>query len=187
MNLNVKCVKIVTIGTGGVGKTSFIRRCAGEGFSTSYICTIGIDFIRYTYSPTVKTIIWDTAGQERFKSISASYFRGVDAVLLFYDVTNRESFEKLDSWIAMVPVHPKSNEAIPVVLVGNKIDLAGRREVTPEEVRAYCEKRGFYYTETSCKENTGIKDALHKAVLLGLPTATILKGHDKLEKSSCCF
>lgn len=182
-----KSVKLVTVGTGGVGKTSFIGCVSKQEFSSSYICTIGIDFVLYNYSPSVRAIIWDTAGQERFKSISASYFRGVDAALLFFDLSDIGSFNLLDSWVSMLPVHPKSKKKVPVILVGNKLDL--KREVSHDSIKDYCKKREFFYYETSCKENIGIFDPIHKAIQEGLPTAEILNGanSNKNKKSSCCF
>ena len=73
--------------------------------------------------------IWDTAGQERFQSLSSAFYRGADACILVYDVTNPASFERLLTWKENFLVHasPEHLEAYPFILVGNKIDLKDER------------------------------------------------------------
>jgi len=79
----------------------------------------------------VKLQIYDTAGQERFRSITSSYYRDADALLLVYDVTNRLSFENIRNWLAQVKEFAKDN--VQITLVCNKIDLHGQRRVKTEE------------------------------------------------------
>ena len=84
------------IGDSGVGKTCLLLRYANDSFSPTFITTIGIDFKIKNVEiegKRIKLQIWDTAGQERFRTITTSYFRGAQGILLVYDVTDRRSFE----------------------------------------------------------------------------------------------
>ena len=73
----------------------------------------------------VKLQIWDTAGQERFKNITASYYRGGNGVLVVYDITDRESFENLNSWL--IEIEKNANKNVYKLLIGNKCDLEEKR------------------------------------------------------------
>ena len=95
--------KIIMIGNSGVGKSCLIMRGVNDEFNPVFISTIGVDFcnyyIRLDNKAIVKLMIWDTAGQERFKAITKAYFRGAHAVMIVYDVNNRESFDHVDKWL----------------------------------------------------------------------------------------
>jgi Ras-related protein Rab-1A len=89
----------------GVGKTCLLLRFVDDRFSTSFITTIGIDFkVKHVTvaERIVKLQIWDTAGQERFRHITTSYFRGAEAVVLVYDVTDRDTFDHIADWVHQV-------------------------------------------------------------------------------------
>ena len=68
----------------------------------------------------IKLQIWDTAGQERFRTLTASYYRGAQGIIIVYDVTDRDSFENVRNWIQEIEKYSKSN--VCKVLVGNKCD-----------------------------------------------------------------
>jgi len=100
-------LKIVILGNSGVGKTSLMNRYHSNKFTGQYKATIGADFLSKEVTipspssamPKICTLqIWDTAGQERFQSLGTSFYRGADACLLVYDVTDTKSFEGLDRW-----------------------------------------------------------------------------------------
>jgi len=93
------------IGDSGVGKTCLLLRYANESFSPTFITTIGIDFKIKNIQlegKRVKLQIWDTAGQERFRTITTSYFRGAQGILLVYDVTDRQTFLSIRNWVAQI-------------------------------------------------------------------------------------
>ncbi|XP_063227837.1 ras-related protein Rab-43 isoform X2 [Bacillus rossius redtenbacheri] len=102
--------------------------------------------------------IWDTAGQERFRTITQSYYRSANGVVIVYDITKRSSFLSLQRWIEEVRRYTASN--VILVLVGNKCDLESLREVEFAEAEAMCEyiPEILFVLETSAKENTRIDD-----------------------------
>ncbi|PWN93096.1 hypothetical protein FA10DRAFT_225727, partial [Acaromyces ingoldii] len=96
-----RTVKVVLIGDGNAGKTSLRSRLLFRAFQPSYRATIGADFVSKTfYVPrsAVQLSIWDTAGQERFRSLGAAFYRGADAVVLAFDVSDRASLERTLTW-----------------------------------------------------------------------------------------
>ena len=105
----------------------------------------------------VKLQIWDTAGQERFKNITASYYRGGNGVLVVYDITDRESFENLNSWL--IEIEKNANKNVYKLLIGNKCDLEDKRKVTYQEGKEFASSNGMQFIETSAKTDTKVKDA----------------------------
>ena len=111
--------KLLMIGDSGVGKTCLLLRYANDSFSPTFITTIGIDFKIKNIDvdgKRVKLQIWDTAGQERFRTITTSYFRGAQGILLVYDVTDRRSFESIRNWISQIQQH--ADVHVNKILVG---------------------------------------------------------------------
>ena len=97
--------------------------------------------------------IWDTAGQERFKNITASYYRGGNGVLVVYDITDRDSFENLNSWL--IEIEKNANKNVYKLLIGNKCDLEDKRKVTYEEAEEVCKQFNIYWGgECSVQEMT---------------------------------
>merc|ERR1711988_1069767 len=99
------------IGDSGVGKTCLLLRYANDAFSPTFITTIGIDFkIKNIQvdNKRIKLQIWDTAGQERFRTITTSYFRGAQGILLVYDVTDRQTFTDIKTWSKQIEMHADS-------------------------------------------------------------------------------
>ena len=101
--------------------------------------------------------IWDTAGQERFKNITASYYRGGNGVLVVYDITERESFENLNSWL--IEIEKNANKNVYKLLIGNKCDLEDKRKVTYQEGKDFAESNGMKFMETSAKTASKVQEA----------------------------
>ena len=117
----------------GVGKTCLLLRYASESFSPTFITTIGIDFkIKniQLHGKRIKLQIWDTAGQERFRTITTSYFRGAQGILLVYDVTDRQTFLSIRNWVQQIQMHADVN--VNKVLIGNKCDLTDQKVISSE-------------------------------------------------------
>lgn len=157
--------KVILIGDSGVGKSSLLYRYTDNDWNPHYIATIGVDFKVTTFErggKILKLQLWDTAGQERFKTITQSYYRGAHGVLIVFDVTNRESFQNVSTWLREVRSLTPTN--VPVVLVANKCDLGGQRQVSEQEGRGLAAEIGCTYVEASAKADTGVEQAFHTLV-----------------------
>jgi small GTP-binding protein len=177
-NENIK-YKFTFLGDSTVGKTSIFRKLFTSKFREGVLSTVGID---------VKTIkiedvevntngnnenkcfeiaVYDTSGQERFRSIPRNYIRGSDGIILIYDITNKQSFEHIETWLESISdIRSKNNnDYFLVMLLGNKLDLANEkdkdnekkecREVSTEEGEKACKKYNFDWGgECSAKDFT---------------------------------
>ncbi|KAL5292148.1 RAB43 family protein [Megaselia abdita] len=154
--------KIVLIGDAGTGKTCVVSRFKNGKYEESHGSTIGVDFSLKTVNiegKQVKLQIWDTAGQERFRTITQSYYRSANGVIIVYDIAKRQTFTNLQKWIDEVRRYTGSN--VLLILVGNKCDLESEREVEFSEAEAMCQfvPEILFVMETSAKENKNIEDA----------------------------
>merc|ERR1719428_2806588 len=141
--------KLVFLGEQSVGKTSLITRFMYDSFDNTYQATIGIDFLSktmYLEDRTVRLQLWDTAGQERFRSLIPSYIRDSTVAVVVYDITNRASFLNTTKWVEDVRTE-RGNDVI-IILVGNKTDLADRRQVSTEEGEEKAKESGIMFIET---------------------------------------
>jgi small GTP-binding protein len=147
--------KVAIAGSGGVGKTTLLRRYTTGKFQESRIMTIGVDFQTITVklgNLPIKLTVWDLAGQERFASFRDGFYRGSRAVALVYDVADLSSFQDLPRWLAEAQgVVPNAH----LILNGNKIDLP--RVVPQQTARLYARKIGAAYNETSCLTGEGVQ------------------------------
>jgi Ras-related protein Rab-11A len=111
--------------------------------------------------------VWDTAGQEKFQSVTTHHYRGTDGVMIVYDITNQGSFYNVGRWLA--EVRDNTDEGVPIVLVGNKIDLADRRTVDPNEAKAFAAGEDMAYMETSALLEMSAQGGMHSVLnyLLG--------------------
>ena len=101
--------------------------------------------------------IWDTAGQERFKNIQASYYKGGNGILVVYDITNRESFSNLNSWL--IEIEKNGNKDVFKLLIGNKNDLESERKITYDEGKDFASINGMEFFETSAKTAYKVQEA----------------------------
>ena len=151
--------KILLLGDSGVGKSCIIIRYIENNFSNNLMNSIGVDFKLKNIeidSKKIKLQIWDTAGQERFKTITTSYYKGAHAILVVFDITDRDSFDHVRNWMADIDKFAK--EGVLRILVGNKCDLMNNRQVSTEEAKEIANKYGIKYIETSAKDTINIDD-----------------------------
>ena len=116
--------KLVFLGDQSVGKTSIITRFMYDNFDRHYQATIGIDFLSktmYLEDRTVRLQLWDTAGQERYRTITKAYYKNADGVMIVFDLSDRESFENIDSWLTEVDKH--CGPEVNVMILANKSDI----------------------------------------------------------------
>lgn len=146
-------MKVLIVGNGAVGKSSMIQRYCKGIYTTDYKKTIGVDFLERKMSlngEDLRLMIWDTAGQEEFDSMTRTYYRGAVACVVAFSTTDRESFDAVESWIEKVEAECN---AIPMVLVQNKVDLIERAVMTKEEANEKAEKVKLKFYRTSVQEN----------------------------------
>ena len=152
--------KLLLIGNSSVGKSSLLVRFVDDIWEENFVPTIGVDFKLKTLDVNgkkVKLQIWDTAGQERFKNITASYYRGGNGVLVVYDITDRDSFTNLTSWL--IEIEKNANKNVFKLLIGNKNDLESERKVTTEEGKEFADSNGMKFIETSAKTADKVYEA----------------------------
>uniref|UniRef100_A0A3Q1IRQ5 RAB41, member RAS oncogene family n=1 Tax=Anabas testudineus TaxID=64144 RepID=A0A3Q1IRQ5_ANATE len=150
--------KLVFLGEQSVGKTSLITRFMYDSFDNTYQATIGIDFLSktmYLEDRTVRLQLWDTAGQERFRSLIPSYIRDSTIAVVVYDITNLNSFQQTSKWIDDVRTERGSD--VIIMLVGNKTDLADKRQVSVEAAERKARELNVMYIETSAKAGYNVK------------------------------
>ncbi|KAF6132415.1 RAB18, member RAS oncogene family [Phyllostomus discolor] len=164
-------LKILIIGESGVGKSSLLLRFTDDTFDPELAATIefsffqGVDFKVKTISVDgnkAKLAIWDTAGQERFRTLTPSYYRGAQGVILVYDVTRRDTFVKLDNWLNELETYCTRNDIVNM-LVGNKIDKENR-EVDRSEGLKFARKHSMLFIEASAKTCDGVQCAFEELV-----------------------
>ncbi|XP_029626919.1 ras-related protein Rab-6A isoform X1 [Salmo trutta] len=161
--------KLVFLGEQSVGKTSLITRFMYDSFDNTYQATIGIDFLSktmYLEDRTIRLQLWDTAGQERFRSLIPSYIRDSAAAVVVYDIANLNSFQQTSKWIDDVRTERGSD--VIIMLVGNKTDLADKRQVSVETAERKARELNVMYIETSAKAGYNVKQ-LFRRVAAALP------------------
>jgi small GTP-binding protein len=132
--------KIVMLGIGAVGKTSICRRIDGLDWRPQYNTTIGINLFSHVLKikgKAVEAIIYDTGGQELFQTMDKIFYKGATGAIIVYDIAERESWDTIDEWFTRIR---KLSGIIPVLVLGNKIDLSRERVVDRDEAEDYITK-----------------------------------------------
>ena len=125
--------KVLLCGNSGVGKTSIFKRYFKNEFQGNYNSSIGIDFqtkVIKRKSKQYSIQVFDTAGEERFRSITSSYFRMAEYFLLIFDLTNRNSFDAIPEWIALLKEYVEKPK---FMIIGNKSDLE-KNKIPDDEI-----------------------------------------------------
>jgi len=152
--------KLVLLGDAGVGKTAIAVQFVKGQFNEFTESTIGASFMNQTVTLPDETLIkfqiWDTAGQERFHSLAPMYYRGAQAAIVVYDMTNKASFEKAKDWVKELQQQGDPN--VVVAFVGNKVDMPQSRKVPVEEAQKYADENGLYFIETSAKTAANVPE-----------------------------
>uniref|UniRef100_A0A131Y8A9 small monomeric GTPase n=1 Tax=Ixodes ricinus TaxID=34613 RepID=A0A131Y8A9_IXORI len=159
-------LKILIIGESNVGKSSLLLRFTDDVFDPSLAATIGVDFKVKTVTVDgnkAKLAIWDTAGSERFRTLTPSYYRGAQGAILVYDVSNHNTFLKLDHWLAELETYCTRSNVVKM-LVGNKIDRHESRVVSKEQGMNYARKHSMLFIEASAKTRDGVQCAFEELV-----------------------
>ena len=192
-----KTLKIIILGSSEVGKTCILNRYFHNEFKENLLSTIGIDFQTKFFKfddQKVKANYIDTAGQEKFRAISVNYLKGTDGVILVFDITNKETFDLLETWLKELKDTNKAD--VSKVLIGNKSDLSGERQVTVEDAQYLADTMKCKYFEASAKSGENIAEALDEIARvsyinytnneLRVDSIVLNKETKEKRKKSCC-
>ena len=175
--------RISVVGDSGVGKTSLISRFYDNNFKENYNSTIGVDFrvltLKYNNIIT-KLHIWDTAGQERFKSMALNFFKSTHGFVFVYDISVKESFESIQSWIDLA--FSNSDTVGINFLVGNKCDREEDRKISKDDAKKFAKEKNLIFFETSAKNNENVEKVFHYFVYKLIQY--FLKNKDKYKESN---
>ena len=187
--------KILLLGDWSVGKTCLIMRYTENTFTEIHLTTVGLDYklknFKFDDGKTVKVQIWDTAGQERYKTITKSYIKGANGIILVYDITKKKTFEGIKNWVKQIK--ESVSQRVCVALVGNKVDKEEEREIPKEEGEKLGSELNYPFYESSAKEGININecfDTLIKQIDINYANIPINTGNNLKNKtktkSGCC-
>ncbi|KAK2658130.1 hypothetical protein Ddye_011182 [Dipteronia dyeriana] len=169
--------KILLIGDSGVGKSSLLVSFISSSVD-DLAPTIGVDFKIKQLTvggKRLKLTVWDTAGQERFRTLTSSYYRGAQGIILVYDVTRRETFKNLsDVWTKEVELYSTNRDCVKM-LVGNKVDRESERAVSREEGIALAKEHGCMFLECSAKTRENVEQCFEELALKIMEVPSLLE------------
>jgi Ras-related protein Rab-6A len=163
INPEIPKYKLIFLGDQNVGKSCILNRFMNDTFTEEYQATIGLDFQSKNVqidNQDIHLLLYDTAGQEKFRSLIPMYTRDSNIILLVYEINNKDSFIHLPDWLN--DLSNVNKDDVIFALVGNKIDLEEKREVSTEEGKSYAEQNGFIFHEVSAKTGDGFSDLFYK-------------------------
>ncbi|KAJ5074026.1 ras and ef-hand domain-containing protein [Anaeramoeba ignava] len=158
-------LKLIIIGRSMAGKSCILLRFCDNKFESNLGFTIGVDFRFVSLNKNDETIglqIWDTAGQERFRTITSSYYRDADGVMIVYDITDENSFDQVDHWFD--EISKQAPPSVVKILVGNKTDLENKRKISTERGLNAANSRSCPFIEVSAKSGENVKKAFEMLV-----------------------
>jgi len=148
---NMPTFKLILVGDGGTGKTTFVKRHLTGEFEKKYIATLGVEvhpLTFYTNRGPICFNCWDTAGQEKFGGLRDGYYIQGQAAIIMFDVTSRITYKNVPNWHRDLV---RVCENIPIVLCGNKVDIKDRK-VKVKQITFHRKKNLMYY-DISAKSN----------------------------------
>ena len=154
--------KFVLVGDYGVGKSTSIHRFVEEKFKESYVPTLGVQISKKSLEideHSIELMIWDLAGQDRYLMIRQRFYTGTQGILVLYDITRKSSLDHINRWYKEVIKH---TGPIPIILIGNKIDLEDKREVFEDDVNGILQENNIdvkFKIETSAKDGFKTNEA----------------------------
>ena len=164
MNKKGNMYKIVILGDSQVGKTCFITRYYEGFFENSNLIIIGFDYkikkLQLGDGKEIMFELWDTIGQDRFRSISKNLIKKSQGFIIIYDITRRKTFNEVWKFIETV-IDETSKDAL-IIIVGAKLDLEDKREVSKEEGIKFAKEFNYPFFECSAKDNININEIVEE-------------------------
>ena len=175
-------LKLITIGDGGVGKTTLLHRYVKREFIDTTTMTIGVEFLSKQVSiedVKVQLTLWDISGQDRFFFMVDKYMRGTAGVLLLFDITNMTSFVNLGKWIKIVREKNPNKKELPILLIAAKCDLEEYSMVGDLYAEKATKKHGMIdFVKTSSKTGMNVDLAFEKLIRHALMAEGFLEQDD---------
>eukprot|EP00287_Rhodomonas_sp_CCMP768_P028553 CAMPEP_0202829698 /NCGR_PEP_ID=MMETSP1389-20130828/15685_1 /ASSEMBLY_ACC=CAM_ASM_000865 /TAXON_ID=302021 /ORGANISM="Rhodomonas sp., Strain CCMP768" /LENGTH=213 /DNA_ID=CAMNT_0049503281 /DNA_START=74 /DNA_END=715 /DNA_ORIENTATION=+ len=143
--------KVVLVGDGGVGKTTYVKRHLSGEFEKKYVATIGVEvhpLLFHTNRGPIIFNVWDTAGQEKFGGLRDGYYIQANCAIVMFDVTSGSTYKNVPNWYRDI-IRVCGN--VPTVLTGNKVDVKNRR-VKAKHI-TFHRKKNIQYFEISARSN----------------------------------
>jgi small GTP-binding protein len=103
-----------------------------------------------------KLSIWDTAGQEQHHALNTIYYRGAQGALIVYDITDIDSFQKMEMWVK--ELRQQCGSQLPIIIVGNKSDLESNRQIKLTDAEDYAKQLGVQHFSASARTGSNIKE-----------------------------
>ena len=160
---------IIGVGNSTAGKTELIKcyeKLLEKENKGSILSSMLFDFImventvkgKNNEDIKINTKIWDKPGNERLETIISLQVKNSNGIFLFFDITHRQSFDDLNKWIDRIK-ECRDISQHPIIIIGNKVDLEDKREVSTEEAQKFADDYGLPYFETSALTGKGVKEA----------------------------
>lgn len=152
--------KIVILGEGRVGKTSLLRRYVSNTFDDQEASTRSAAYLEKRINVRghqVHLSLWDTAGQERFHALAPMYYRDADGAVLVYDITEKNTFERVARWVK--ELQTICTKPCALGIIGNKADLRGLAQVSAADAENYARSISGFHALASAKSGQGVEDA----------------------------
>ena len=150
-------LKIIVVGEQGVGKSCFRKQFAKSEYNASEATTIGSDFYSKTLKVSKGTVqfnLWDVSGDPVYIDVRNEFYKESQVLFVMYDITNRKSFDAIDMWLREVSKY--GGDALPLAVIGNKMDKKGQRAITKDDAENWVKQRGFFgYYEVCASEGNG--------------------------------
>jgi GTP-binding nuclear protein Ran len=143
--------KLILVGDGGTGKTTFVKRHLTGDFEKRYVATVGVDvhpLVFYTSRGKICFNCWDTAGQEKFGGLREGYYIQGNCAIIMFEVTSRQTYKNVPNWYRDIV---RVCDNIPIVLVGNKVDAPDRQ--VKGKMITFHRRKGLQYYDISAKSN----------------------------------
>lgn len=193
MSEEIPKYKIIFLGDQGVGKSSILNRFAQDKFEQNYQATIGLDFHSKNITienTSIRLLLYDTAGQEKFKSLIPMYIRDANIIIVVYDITSKlfvtilgkESFNHTANWLEECK-DLKREDAI-FCLIGNKLDMNDKRQVTQQEGEAMAKEKELLFQEVSAKSGVNVNNLFYKDIFDKIARKYNLGGMGEIEDNS---
>ena len=160
-------IKVVLIGESEVGKTCIIKQFINREFDENYKANINARFfitnIELPIDKRIKLFIWDTAGQEKCRSLARIFCKKAKVVILVYDITRKDSFNKVKNyWYNQIKENCQND--VIIAIAANKSDLYEERQVSDDDGEKFAKSIGAFFEPTSAKNDSGITSLFENIV-----------------------